>query len=75
MGMASFIEDEEEIKSEFNFLKSTFDELKSIIPHIDTISMGMSGDYKLAIDCGSTRLELEVVYLDKEIILFNCTLF
>ena len=58
MGMASFIEDEEEIKSEFNFLKATFDELKSIIPHIDTISMGMSGDYSLAINCGSTMIRV-----------------
>ena len=58
MGMASFIEDEEEIKSEFNFLKSTFKDLKTILPHIDTISMGMSGDYNLAINCGSTMIRV-----------------
>ncbi|MDO6758956.1 YggS family pyridoxal phosphate-dependent enzyme [Tamlana sp. 2_MG-2023] len=61
MGMATFTEDEAQIKSEFNKLKSAFDSLKNI-EHLnfkpETISMGMSGDYKLAIDCGSTMVRV-----------------
>lgn len=61
MGMATLTEDENQIKSEFNLLKQTFDSLKPIEifnfnPKI--ISMGMSGDYKLAIACGTTMIRL-----------------
>ncbi|SEQ85187.1 hypothetical protein SAMN05421824_2486 [Hyunsoonleella jejuensis] len=61
MGMATFTDNETQIKKEFNTLKSTFDSLKSyekfnFKPEI--ISMGMSGDYKLAIDCGSTMIRV-----------------
>jgi uncharacterized pyridoxal phosphate-containing UPF0001 family protein len=61
MGMATFTDDETQIKQEFNFLKSTFEALK----HLETfnfkpeiISMGMSGDYQLAIACGSTMIRV-----------------
>lgn len=61
MGMATFTEDENQIKNEFNVLKRTFDTIKQLEifnfkPEI--ISMGMSGDYKIAIDCGSTMIRV-----------------
>lgn len=61
MGMATFTDDENQIKAEFNLLKQTFDALKpfeifNFKPEI--ISMGMSGDYKLAIACGSTMIRV-----------------
>ena len=61
MGMATFTDDETQIESEFKLLKSTFDDLKTINPNnsaFTTISMGMSGDYKLAIQCGSTMVRV-----------------
>ncbi|GAA4303271.1 YggS family pyridoxal phosphate-dependent enzyme [Aestuariibaculum suncheonense] len=61
MGMATFTEDETQVKQEFTRLKQTFDTLKTIeAPNckLETISMGMSGDYKLAIACGSTMVRV-----------------
>lgn len=61
MGMATFTDDMEQIKNEFMLLKTTFDRFKTMEsfnfkPEI--ISMGMSGDYKLAIACGSTMVRV-----------------
>lgn len=58
MGMATFTEDQEQIRQEFDVLKSTFDSLQTIHSNLKTISMGMSGDYPLAIDCGSTMVRV-----------------
>ncbi len=58
MGMATFTEDTTVIKSEFDYLKRCFDKLKNDQPHFNTISMGMSGDYQLAIECGSTMVRI-----------------
>jgi len=61
MGMATFTDDETQIKQEFKKLKSSFDELKQLETFNfkpKTISMGMSGDYQLAIDCGSTMIRV-----------------
>jgi PLP dependent protein len=59
MGMATFTENQSQIKKEFLYLKSIFDEhCKDAQQHISTLSMGMSGDYKLAIDCGSTMVRI-----------------
>lgn len=61
MGMATFTNNESQIKKEFNHLKSTFETLKMINTNnsrLQTISMGMSGDYPLAIDCGSTMIRV-----------------
>lgn len=61
MGMATFTDNQNQIKKEFNHLKSIFDNLKSTDTdnlQLNTISMGMSGDYKLAIDCGSTMVRI-----------------
>lgn len=61
MGMATFTDDMSQVENEFNTLKSTFDELKTVANHRtdwQIISMGMSGDYELAIDCGSTMVRV-----------------
>ncbi len=61
MGMATFTDDKSQIKNEFNRLKFTFNALKALQTEnckLQIISMGMSGDYKLAIDCGSTMIRV-----------------
>lgn len=61
MGMATFTSDEQQVKTEFNHLKQAFDSLKNIKQtnfKPETISMGMSGDYQLAVDCGSTMVRV-----------------
>ena len=61
MGMATFTDNMIQVKNEFNTLKSCFDKLKTTSndrTNWHTISMGMSGDYKLAIDCGSTMVRV-----------------
>jgi len=57
MGMASFVEDESQIREEFSILKSLFDELSQMKP-LETLSMGMSGDFPLAIECGSNSVRV-----------------
>lgn len=61
MGMASFTDDKEQIKREFLHLKSIFDKYKPLNSgncQLNTLSMGMSGDYELAIECGSTMIRV-----------------
>jgi len=61
MGMATFTNNENQITKEFNFLKATFEKLKKLQTtncNLQTISMGMSGDYQLAIDCGSNMIRI-----------------
>lgn len=58
MGMATFTEDESKIREEFRSLKSNFDSLKSIYQNISILSMGMSGDYQIAIEEGSTMVRI-----------------
>lgn len=61
MGMATFTDNQNQIKKEFQHLKEIFDKkskLKTENCQIDTLSMGMSGDYKLAIECGSTMIRV-----------------
>lgn len=58
MGMASFVEDAEVVRAEFMTLKSLYDECRNQYPSIDTLSMGMSGDYHTAIECGSTMVRV-----------------
>lgn len=59
MGMATFTDNKEQVRSEFRSLKSHFDSLK---PYFDAdfkeISMGMSGDYLIAIEEGATMVRL-----------------
>lgn len=58
MGMASFTGDFDKIKLEFKYLKSIFDDLKNQFQEFKIISMGMSGDYELAIKCGSNMIRI-----------------
>lgn len=58
MGMATFTEDMEQVKKEFLKLKSLFDDLKQEHPNFRTLSMGMSGDYKVAVECGSNMVRI-----------------
>ena len=58
MGMATFTDDMQQVKREFQTLKEIFDELKSNNPEFDTLSMGMSGDYKIAVECGSNMVRI-----------------
>jgi PLP dependent protein len=61
MGMATFTDNQNQIKKEFSHLKSIFDNLKllSIVNcQLSIVSMGMSGDYQLAIECGSTMVRI-----------------
>ncbi|MBN8642594.1 MAG: YggS family pyridoxal phosphate-dependent enzyme [Flavobacteriales bacterium] len=61
MGMATFTDDNEQIKREFLHLKSIFDknkQLETLNLKLETLSMGMSGDYQLAIECGSTMVRI-----------------
>ncbi|MFV8366314.1 YggS family pyridoxal phosphate-dependent enzyme [Flavobacterium sp. XS1P27] len=61
MGMATFTDNKDQIKKEFLHLKTIFDttkELKTENCQLENISMGMSGDYQLAIECGSTMVRI-----------------
>jgi pyridoxal phosphate enzyme (YggS family) len=61
MGMATFTENQNQIKKEFLYLKSIFDKHQPTETEnckLSTLSMGMSGDYQLAIECGSTMVRI-----------------
>ena len=58
MGMATFTENQNQIEKEFKHLKTIFDKLKTQNSELKTLSMGMSGDYQLAISCGSTMVRI-----------------
>lgn len=61
MGMATFTDNEAQLKTEFNKLKSAFNQFGGIkLPNYEMtiLSMGMSGDYKIAIDCGSNMIRV-----------------
>lgn len=65
MGMASFTDDEQQVRSEFRMLKQIFDTLKSGRAEFDTLSMGMSGDYRIAMEEGSTMVRVGSVIFKK----------
>lgn len=61
MGMATFTENQNQIEKEFKHLKTIFDKYKKLNTEhcqLNTLSMGMSGDYQLAISCGSTMVRI-----------------
>lgn len=61
MGMASFTENKEQVRKEFRFLKTLFDkyaQLQTTNIQLQTLSMGMSGDYKLAVEEGSNLVRI-----------------
>lgn len=61
MGMATFTDNLNQIEKEFKQLKTIFDKYKRIDTiniKLQSLSMGMSGDYQLAISCGSTMVRI-----------------
>jgi len=59
MGMASLTDDKQKIRKEFHALSSFFNEVKEkYAPHFDTLSMGMTDDYKIAVEEGSTIIRV-----------------
>lgn len=62
MGMATFTEDEAQLRREFQSLKRTFDDTKANYfadeDHFKELSMGMSGDYTIALEEGSTMIRI-----------------
>ncbi|THF51566.1 YggS family pyridoxal phosphate-dependent enzyme [Flavobacterium supellecticarium] len=61
MGMATFTDSKAQIKKEFSRLKAIFDTYKNnktLTTDLSILSMGMSGDYAIAIDCGSTMVRI-----------------
>ena len=67
MGMATFTENQNEIRKEFSMLKKTFENIKKAInePHFDILSMGMSGDFQIAIQEGSTMVRIGTLLFGK----------
>jgi pyridoxal phosphate enzyme (YggS family) len=57
MGMATFTEDKDLVKKEFLALKDLFDELNQL-KHLETLSMGMSDDFPVAIECGANSVRV-----------------
>ena len=58
MGMSTFTEDKTQIRNEFRGLKIFFDKLKTQNPELQTLSMGMSGDYQIAVEEGSNMIRV-----------------
>ncbi len=57
MGMASFVDDETQIKREFSQLEKIYNTFKES-QNLSVLSMGMSGDYRLALQHGSTMIRI-----------------
>jgi len=58
MGMASYSSDHILVREEFEGLKHLFTHYKTQLPEWDILSMGMSSDYTIAIECGSTLVRI-----------------
>jgi pyridoxal phosphate enzyme (YggS family) len=58
MGMATLTEDRDQIRKEFTHLSELSYELHSHIQTADILSMGMSGDYEIALECGSNMIRI-----------------
>ncbi|WP_062060472.1 YggS family pyridoxal phosphate-dependent enzyme [Aquimarina longa] len=58
MGMATFTNDQQQIQNEFHKIAAFSEKLKLKYPQLTTLSIGMSGDYKMAIECGSTMIRV-----------------
>lgn len=58
MGMASFTEDMNKVRAEFKELKRLYEKVKVKVTQAEILSMGMSADYKIAIEEGSTLVRI-----------------
>lgn len=69
MGMATFTEDTEQVKNEFGKLKHIFQNIKTKYfadqPEFKELSMGMSNDYKIAMEQGSTMVRIGTAIFGK----------
>lgn len=57
MGMATFTNDTKQVEEEFTRLKNIYDQLNKIMP-LETLSMGMSNDFPMAIKCGANSVRV-----------------
>jgi len=57
MGMASYTDDKNKIKEEFNSLYNFYNKHEKLLK-LETLSMGMSGDFRIAINCNSNLIRL-----------------
>jgi pyridoxal phosphate enzyme (YggS family) len=58
MGMATFTDNKDQVRREFKGLKALYEALSEKIPNMNTLSMGMSGDYHIAMEEGSTMVRI-----------------
>lgn len=58
MGMATFTDDMDQVRREFKSLKNVYDQFQTLDDDIQILSMGMSGDYELAIEEGSNMVRV-----------------
>jgi PLP dependent protein len=58
MGMASFSDDKQQVEKEFQILHNIYSKLKANNSKLTVLSCGMSGDYKIAIQCGSNMVRI-----------------
>ena len=58
MGMASFTNNEKQIRKEFQYLKETFDDFNTSLDDFNILSMGMSNDYNIALEYGSNMVRI-----------------
>ena len=58
MGMATFTDNMDQVRREFQSLSKLFQDLKNSLTDISILSMGMSGDYKIAIEEGSNMVRI-----------------
>ena len=58
MGMATFTDDEAQVKKEFEHLRLVFESFKEHYTGMEILSMGMSGDYKIAVNSGSNMVRI-----------------
>lgn len=57
MGMATFTDNADQVRNEFRYLKNLYEKWKDKY-QFDTLSMGMSGDYEIAVNFGSTSVRV-----------------
>ena len=58
MGMASFTNNEKQIRKEFQYLKEIFDDFNTSLVDFNILSMGMSNDYNIALEYGSNMVRI-----------------
>ena len=58
MGMASFTNNEKQIRKEFKYLKEIFDDFNTSLDDFNILSMGMSNDYNIALEYGSNMVRI-----------------